>query len=130
MAHLNLSGVVDVREIRTVDLVVVLNEICERIDQLEGELRRDSARAAAAEHCYRKAKAMRFCALSGPVAVREAATMADEIVSDAHLDHLMSAQAVAVTRDALFAARAQLSAFQSVAQSLRAELELAGKGPR
>lgn len=130
MASLNLGSVGDVRQIGTLDLVLTLNSICERIDELERELRTQSATAAAAEHCYRKAKAMKFCECQGSAAHREAQVMADKVVAEAHLEHLMTAQAVAVTRDAMFAARAQLSAFQSVAQAVRAEIELAGKGPR
>lgn len=109
----------------TNELVGELQRLCSRIEGLVTELRVDAAASAVCEHSYRVSKAVSMASTSGALSTREAVAMADPTVASAHFAHITAKSKAEVTKDALFAARAQLSAWQSIAQAVRAEMELA-----
>lgn len=107
------------------DAILELNRLCERINGLDGELRECATTLALRDHEYKRAYARAYVAAEGPVKEREC--RADIATENEYLALKVAEAQHQVTRDAMFSVRAQLTALQSIANALRAELELGGR---
>lgn len=110
------------------DLASEASRLSGLIDKGVSALRAAAVKLANAEHDYRLSRAVAWHKTDGTAKQREdevnALTASNRLTRD-----LAEGERLAVL-EALRSRRAQLSALQSVANAERAELELAGKGPR
>ena len=107
------------------ELVTMLLDTSRDLDAAQDELRRCIIEDARAEQRARRAKAIAYIAASGTEGARKAAVdqTTDEDQYAAHLADGM----VKAAMEAVRSKRAQLSALQTMATSIKTELELAGR---
>jgi hypothetical protein len=107
------------------ELTEALMQTAADLRQANDDLYKLSVEWAHREDAYRKAKAVAYLAASGTVAERSAHV--DKVCSDERLKaHLAEAEKEA-KRELVKSLQAQLSALQTIAALMRAEMNLAGR---
>ena len=97
------------------------------LDMAHDELRRCSYEFASAENSYRKAKALVYLAAEGPVAERQA--IVDSKCESERYHALLSEGLKVAALEAVRSQRAQLTAVQTLLNTVKSEMELARMGP-
>lgn len=112
----------------TADLIAEANRLGEKIDRGVQELAKSARAAAEAEHAYRKAKGQAWVSVNeGTVPERQA--WVDESTADLRRERDIAEGLRVSALEALRSRRAQLSALQTVATSVRSEMDMARYSP-
>jgi hypothetical protein len=116
-----------VSEVITSTLIVEeLNRLRVLIADAEARFDRAAREHANKENAYRKAKALAYLAAEGTVEKRKA--MVDKDCDRERLEAYLARAEKEGAKESLASLKAQLSALQSIAATVRSEAELAGKG--
>lgn len=111
------------------DLQGELRRLCLHLETAQSQLRSASLFYAKKESAYRKAKAIAYLSVDGTVEARKAKV--DERCGDERQTAYLARAARESALENVKSIRAQLSALQSIAASVRSEMELAsGPQPR
>lgn len=120
------------------DLVPEMHRLSEELDHALGDLTERSHKWAEAENAYRMARAKSQLKASGELesqgferpTVDEKRAYVDLQTPKERLEAHMQEALMNAAREAVRARRSQLSALQSAAAAVRAEIEMASMGPR
>jgi hypothetical protein len=105
------------------DLQNELRRLCLHLETAQGQLKTASLYYAKKESAYRKAKALAYLSVDGTVEARKAKV--DEKCGDERQTAYLARAAREAALENVKSIRAQLSALQSIAASVRSEMELA-----
>ncbi len=111
----------------TQDLNAELIRLSRKLDEAHAELVKQARAYADAEHAYRLARSSAFLSSSGTVGEREAHT--DQATAGVRRDRDLAEGLKQSALEAVRSLRGQMSATQTIAGSLKAEMELARTGP-
>lgn len=110
------------------ELIAEMNRLSARLETATDELHASAIEKAEAEGAYKLALAKAYLAAEGPVKEREA--RAELTTNKARVEAGIADGLDRAHLESVRSLRQQLSAAQSIANALRAEAEIAGKGPR
>jgi DNA-binding protein YbaB len=99
-----------------------LMQLSKRLGAAQNQLKSACVNFARKEHAYRKAKALAYLSADGTVEKRKAEV--DKICDDERKEAFLARAAKEASLENIRSIRAQLSALQSVAASLRSEMEM------
>ena len=105
------------------DLNGKLKRLCLRLETAQGQLRSAGLFYAKKESAYRKAKAFAYLDSAGTVEARKA--LVDKACGEERQTAYLARAAKEAALENVRSIRAQLSALQSIAASVRSEMELA-----
>lgn len=115
-------------EITVGAVIAEIHQRCGELDASLAFLREKTIESAQAEHDYRKERALRFLEADGAMDMRAAS--ADAAAADLRLARDLAQGLREAAMEAVRSRRAQVSAAQTIGNLLRAEFEIAGKGPQ